>query len=305
MDYKKVMETAGFKVSDPEDKNNFMFIKQEDLYFISSRSNSSQEEVAQIFLSYDQIERKGDIINFLDDGKEKGQIQSYQINDDFLLFDYNLEQFSESLGTFMEQLCQVLKNLNVSNSCVHCKKTEKLHLYVNNSKPCILCEDCGIELTKKIDSVTNAKNNYLKGFFASLLGALVASVLWIVLGVIGWYASFAGYVIAFAAFWAYNKVGGKLTKQGVIINICTIIFALIFAEYVELVIQLAREIPGGTLFGYILLVPSLLFYPDVLKHELISIAIGALFSFLGCNQIIKSNLEAAKNMNNINVKKID
>lgn len=305
MDFNKVMQMAGFKQSNETEFSNFWFTKIENLYFAAKRLNDSENEVVQLSIVFAQVERKGDIINFLDDEKSLKHVSSYQINDDSLFIDYNLEEFSESLATFMDNLTKVLKNLGLSNCCVHCGNTENLHLHDNVGRPCVLCDDCSSKIISQINSEKNANTNYLKGFLFSLLGAIAGSFIWILLGAIGWISSFAGYAIAFAAFWAYSKAKGKLTKTGVIINIVTIVLSLLLAEIVGIIIQIYKEIPGLELFDYIVYLFYILRNFDFLKHELINLGIGALFAFLGCNQIIKSNLNAAKNMQNMSIVKLD
>lgn len=304
MDLRNVMNLAGFKPSDEENDNAFWYLKLENLYFIAGRINSADTEIIKVNFSFEEMERKGDLINFLDDAKEKNMICSYEITEGILSFDYNLESFPSELASFMDGLKTILVKLEVKQECIHCAKTENLSLYVNSSSPCILCDECASSLENQIDAINNAKNKYLPGFIASLFGAIAGSVVWILIGIIGWYASAAGYIIAFAAFWAYRKAGGKLTKTGVIINIICVILGLLFAEYAGIVIALAREYPDGNLLGYMIVAPTLFFIPEFAKHEFISFGIGALFAFLGCNQLIRQNFTAAKNMTKLNLKKL-
>lgn len=304
MDLKNVMNQAGFKLSDEENINSFWYLKLENLFFVAGRKEDEEKEIIKVNLSFDEIERKGDLINLLDDTKTKNQICTYEISEASLTFNYNMEDFSTEFQTFLDNLKSILVKLEVKQSCIHCGEKENLSLYVNSSSPCILCNNCASQLMNQIEAMNNAKNNYLIGFFASLLGAIVGSAAWIFLGLIGWYASAAGYLIAFAAFWAYKKAGGKLTKTGVILNIICVVLGLIFAEYTGIVIALAKEFPEGNLLGYIIVTPTLFLIPEFLKHELISIGIGGLFAFLGCHQLIKQNLTAANNMTKLNLKKL-
>lgn len=193
----------------------------------------------------------------------------------------------------------------VTLKCVHCQSEENLAKYETPEGVSVLCDKCAAELINKMETFSNTKNGYVKGFFASLLGAIVGSVLWIVLGMVNFYASFAGYAIAFAAFWAYKKSGAKLNKTGVIINIICVVVGLLFAEYTGLIITIARAEPGYSFLEYFTYINSVLLLPQFLKHEIINIILGALFAFLGCHNIIKTNLITAKKMEAFWIKKIE
>lgn len=195
--------------------------------------------------------------------------------------------------------------INQLPKCVHCGSQENLGKYETPEGVSVLCEDCAAELSKKIENYKEQKNNFVLGFFASLLGAIVGSILWILLGMINFYASFAGYAIAFAAFWAYSKAGGKLTKAGVVINIVTVIMGILFAEYVGLFIAICRINPGYSYIEYASYINSILLLPEFLKSECINFVLGALFAFLGCHNIIRNNMTSAKKMENFWIKKID
>lgn len=195
--------------------------------------------------------------------------------------------------------------INKLPKCVHCGSQENLGKYETPEGVSVLCADCAAELSKKIESYSEQKSNYVLGFFASLLGAVIGSSLWIVLGMVNFYASFAGYAIAFAAFWAYSKAGGKFTKAGVIINIVTVIMGILFAEYAGVLIAVIRTSPGNPFFSYFAFTNQLFTLPAFYKTEWVNFVLGLLFAFLGCHNIIRNNLTNAKKMENFWIKKID
>ena len=195
--------------------------------------------------------------------------------------------------------------INQLPKCVHCGTQDNLGKYETPEGVSLLCLDCAAELNKKVETYKEQKNHFVSGFFASLLGAIAGSVLWIALGMINFYASFAGYAIAFAAFWAYSKAGGKLTKAGVVINIVTVIVGILFAEYTGLVLAIWRANPGYSFIEYVAYINSILFLPEFLKSECINFVLGILFAFLGCHNIIRNNMTTAKKMENFWIKKID
>lgn len=195
--------------------------------------------------------------------------------------------------------------INRMPKCVHCGSEENLSTYSTPEGNSILCDECAEELQKKIDNYSQLDNNYIQGFFASLLGAIAGSVIWILLGFINVYASFAGYAIAAAAFWAYGKAGGKLNKVGVVLNIITVILGIIFAEYAGIALSVIRGNPGYSFIEYINAVNNILFIPEFLKHEAINLLLGGLFAFLGCQNIVRTNMATAKKMENFWLKKIN
>ena len=77
------------------------------------------------------------------------------------------------------------------------------------------------------------ENNYIQGAVGSLVGALLGSVIWFLIGMVGFYASIAGYAIAFCAFKGYQLMKGKLTRVAVVINIVAMLIAFLAINYLS------------------------------------------------------------------------
>ena len=125
---------------------------------------------------------------------------------------------------FLKELSKVLSELKAKDVCFLCNKVKETEAYKFKDIPTFMCSEC-LENTKlNIERAKNEPNNYLTGFLGCILGALVGSLLWILIGYFNFYASIAGYFIAYCAFYGYNFGKGKATKVAAVINILAIVF---------------------------------------------------------------------------------
>ena len=169
----------------------------------------------------------------------------------------------------------------------------------------LLCESCGTNVIDQFEKDKLAKNNYIKGFLASLIGALIGSAIWIIIGALGFFASIAGLAISYCAFKGYEIAKGKLTRKGIILNVIAIVIAFLFAQYAVLFIQFMKEFENMDLLGFIILTPVIFSDLEFVKSLLPDIGLGILFAFLGTYRTIINNYKSAKNAENIKVEKIE
>lgn len=77
------------------------------------------------------------------------------------------------------------------------------------------------------------KENLPLGLIGAVIGILLGSVLWVLIGQIGFIAGIAGYAIVFCGMKGYQLLGKKLSKTGIIICIVLSFLAIIGAEVVS------------------------------------------------------------------------
>ncbi|ULQ58991.1 hypothetical protein K7I13_10750 [Brucepastera parasyntrophica] len=198
-------------------------------------------------------------------------------------------------GTFIETLNAILsvyREYGVKPECALCGQNEPDGFYKLNEKIIPVCPSCAGNINSlKEETKAGSLKSYILGGIGALAGALVGSIVWIVIGAIGFYASIGGVAIAYAAFYGYRTLGGKTTKlSAVIIAVCVLIavfFAELFGIGLEIVSYARSEgwRPGLTdiiyiIFGFITGENAAQVYLDML--------VGLLFAGLGSYRLLKN-----------------
>lgn len=243
------------------------------------------------------------LFQFLDKQKNENGIKTFNVEGDFLSLTYTLKDNSYDFETFLRELSKILTKLEAKDVCFLCSKRKETLTYKFKGQPTFLCSEC-VENTKaNIEKVNNEPNNYLKGTLCCIIGALLGSFLWILIGYFNFYASVAGYFIAYCAFSGYNFGKGKATKIAAVINIIAIVFALLFAEYIGLFIGVRKEFDIDFI-SFTKLFPTLFSNISFVKSLLPSLGFGFLFAGLGSYKIIMSIFATAKELSDSSLERI-
>lgn len=120
-----------------------------------------------------------------------------------------------------------------------------------------------------------------------MLGGLIGSAAWIVIGLLNFYASFAGFVMAAGAYRGYQIFGGKKTNKTIYIIIISVILSMFFAEYSSIIIQIIKANRGFTVSQAISLSAELFKQGTLTKIMLPGLGLGLLFAGLGSKGVIK------------------
>lgn len=146
------------------------------------------------------------------------------------------------------------------------------------------------------------RENVVLGTIGGILGALVASVLWIILGQVGFIAGIAGFLIVFCSVKGYNMLGKNISRTGVIICIVVSVIMIITAEYVSTGIEIYRVMKEDyiiTVIDSIKLVPSFLEESEVRNSVLINLAIGFALATWASFSFVKKLWKGTKAENNM------
>lgn len=246
---------------------------------------------------------KGDLFSFLDEQKKMGRVKTFSMDEDLLSLTYSYGDSDFEFESFLKDLSALLTELESKDVCFSCSKTRETNTYKIKGVPTFLCSECAENFKMKMEKVNNEPNNYLTGTLCCIIGALLGSAAWILIGYFGFYASIAGYFIAYSAFYGYNFGKGKATKVGAIINIFAIIFALLFAEYIGLFLAVKKE-AGLDFLSFIKFSPVFFFDPEFIKSILPSLGLGFLFAGLGSYRIIKDMFIKANELSGISIERI-
>lgn len=296
----KKLQDAGFKQFDSE------YIGKVNNYFFSIKDNQASEDLLYVTISIAPSESKNILFKYLDDLQKDNKIDDYELTKNEIKIAL-VEDSIYTIDIFLSDLSKVLEEIEAKNICNFCENTENIDLYVSSKIHSFLCQSCGEKLLTDLQEEKNIKPKYLLGFFASLVGALIGSVVWVVLGMLGFIASLAGYAIAYGAFYAYKKVNSKYTKLAIILNVVAIIIAFLFAQYSGIVFEVLREYKAdGITFSDAILYTNYLFTnKEFIVALLPDFGFGILFAFLGSFRTIKDNYTSAKEEENFYIEKVD
>ena len=296
----KKLQDAGFKQFDSE------YIGKVNNYFFSIKDNQASEDLLYVTISIAPSESKNILFKYLDDLQKDNKIDDYELTRNEIKIAL-VEDSIYTIDIFLSDLSKVLEEIEAKNICNFCENTENIDLYVSSKVHSFLCQSCGEKLLTDLQEEKNIKPKYLLGFFASLVGALIGSVVWVVLGMLGFIASLAGYAIAYGAFYAYKKVNSKYTKLAIILNVVAIIIAFLFAQYSGIVFEVLREYKAdGITFSDAILYTNYLFTnKEFIVALLPDFGFGILFAFLGSFRTIKDNYTSAKEEENFYIEKVD
>lgn len=207
----------------------------------------------------------------------------------------------------VEEMLQIMiymfRKTGVKPACINCG-AEGLHDFVKvNGGAMMLCKDCqqqvNAQITQGEADHTQTKNNYLLGAVGALAGALVGSIAWIVIGLLGYLASLGGLVISFCAARGYMLMKGKINVAAIIIICVICLFALVFAQFTTMVISVNNEAATAGL-GWSLMDSAqysyemLMIEPDAANDFLKNCLFGLVFLALGAFTVIRQLFVSAK-----------
>lgn len=84
------------------------------------------------------------------------------------------------------------------------------------------------------------KNRFL-GIVLAIVGALLGTIPWLIIGYYGWIASIAGFVIGFGAFKGYEIGYGKVDSFGKYLVVILILIIVPLAQYLNMIIVSIAE----------------------------------------------------------------
>ncbi|MBP5520558.1 MAG: hypothetical protein J6X84_08275 [Treponema sp.] len=273
-------------------------------YFFTVQDKLDSENQLIIYFNLAPNNNRSKLFEYFDALQSKTIISEYSMDKNEIRLLYT-ESLDSGVDEILKEIVEKLKEIEGKNICDYCDETEFLSFYTNGTVHSLLCPKCAENVINKVEQEKKTHKNYVKGFFACLLGALIGSVLWILIGALGFFASIAGLAISICAFKGYAIAKGKLTRFGIVLNVIAILIAFIFAQYSVLFIQISKEIENLTIPGFLAITPVLFSNAEFLKALLPDIGFGLLFIFLGAYRTVLNNLKSAKDAENFKVEKVE
>lgn len=197
----------------------------------------------------------------------------------------------------LNDLSAKLAELGLRSACFSCNTAVSAPPALVGSTAFGMCGACYEKAAAVAETVRQQRqmgpSSVARGFIGALAGGLVGSIAWIVLGVLGIYASIAGFAIAWAAITGYRLFKGGINTAAPIVIGAAALIAVLFGEAAGIVIQIIK---AGTAQGYdlgvagaIRILPAMLGDGDTIRSLLPNLGLGLLFAGLGSWRLL-SNL---------------
>lgn len=189
------------------------------------------------------------------------------------------QEDKENLTLVISEIVAKCEEYGIHNCCSFCRQERPVRAAVVDRVPALICQGCDMQLSSGANR--EKKENLPLGLIGAILGVLLGSVLWVVLGQVGFIAGIAGYAIVFCGMKGYAILGKELSKTGIVICVLLSFLMIAGAEMVSLAIAVYREL--GSLFAPTIWdafgwVPELMKEQDVLLGVGKDLAVGYLLA---------------------------
>jgi len=282
-------------------KININWIGKVRNYYFSILDKQDSENELIISITYAPNENKSKIFEFFDGLQTEKVISDYGMEKDIITVTF-VESDNSGIDTFINQLANNFDSIGLTCKCSCCDETDNLHYFTEGYNYRLLCDTCAEKFMADQEKYRLKSNRYFLGFVYSLVGALIGSIVWILIGIAGFVASIAGVAISYCAFKGYEIARAKISRKGIILNVFSIIIAFLIAQYIGLFLELRDEV---TFSQFVYITPYLFRDWEFIKACLPNFGLGLLFAFLGCSGTISKQYKAAKYVDEFKIEKIE
>lgn len=238
--------------------------------------------------------RRGRLDAFLAGHKAQGNLLHYQVMNDGVAVGVRVNgKGMANLRMLLPQLLAVLAQEGFTGTarCSRCggaiNGTEKIVLQ-GGTRAQLMHEACITSLADErkmaVQQQSRSGNSYWMGLLGAVVGTLVGLIPWIVIARMGYFASIFGFLIGLCAKKGYEICRGKLGRGKLVILIVCAVVGIVFAEYIDIWLQVASELTGyGLGFGQMTAFTTALILQEsaVLTEFLVNAGLGLLFAMLG------------------------
>lgn len=183
-----------------------------------------------------------------------------------ILLDSMEQEDKENLTIIAAEIASKCMECGIPNCCSRCKNVLPLRAAAVDGMPVLLCENCFAQEMDGANGQGIQKENVLLGLIGAVGGALLGTVLWVAIGMVGFIAGIAGYAIVFCGMKGYEKLGKRLSRKGIVICIVLSCLMILGAEYVSLGLSIYKELGKEyylSLLDSFSLVPAFLGEPEI------------------------------------------
>lgn len=173
------------------------------------------------------------------------------------------EEDKKNLTVIASEIALKCVECRISNCCSCCKNVLPLRAVSIDGTPALLCENCFTQGMNWASGQGGQKENILLGLVGAIGGVLLGTVLWVVIGLVGFIAGIAGYAMVFCGMKGYEMLAKKLSRKGIVMCIILSCLMILGAEYISLGITIYKELKD---MYYISLIDSLALVPAFLDE---------------------------------------
>lgn len=204
----------------------------------------------------------------------------------------------EKVKKLLGAVSSTFPSLSLANTCYNCGAGGRHEAYRVGSLTVEVCPSCITNLDALYTSekeTLKVSGSYVTGAIGAVLGALLGSVVWLLISYFGFVASFAGFAIAYMAYFGYRLFRGKVGKGMPAILFLAVILAIFAANTVEIAYGLISSEIGLSIGEAIAIAPraffdnELFYVGEVWKN----VALGLVFGILGSYGIIRRSMDEA------------
>jgi hypothetical protein len=266
-------------------RNNHFYGKIDNCWLVFEKIIGKDKTV---FFTYLSVNTQSDCDFLINNLKSVDSIKNIHKIESYLVFDIDVSNINiMELSGILSQISEIFDKGNYQSVCFYCNSEKPVNFSEHYDRINPIGNICKQSHPSLADmSITNAQ--YFFAFIFSVFGALIGSILWIVIGYFGFYASIAGFIIAIGAYYGYSQSIKRVSSFGIAILIISVSIAVIFSQYILIIINSIKYINIQKLKVPI---DKILFFSFKSLFEpssLLNITIGLAFAFIGSFRFVFS-----------------
>lgn len=161
----------------------------------------------------------------------------------------NREKRKEALPEAVNGVISFLRSRGYVPCCSMCNESVETVPYMAVGGYYHLCPECSTKMRGNLAMLEqqNAQKteNLAGGIAGALIGSLLGAVCIVLLSQLGYVAAISGVLMAVGVLKGYEKLGGKLTKKGIVISMIIMVFMTYAGDRMDWAIRLLRDAGFG------------------------------------------------------------
>ncbi len=166
--------------------------------------------------------------------------------------------------------------------CSHCGQAKKTGIYALENHLSSLCAGCFYEeqwqIARKTEEYDAKTENMPLGMVGAMAGGLLGAVLWVLFSMLGKIVVMAGVLSAVSGYFAYKKLGRKISKKGLVLSLAVSFVFLLAGMYFALgadVFRIFRDAGYDISFGQ-----AFQWIPDYVSDNLGTVFFNNIFGLI-------------------------
>ncbi len=156
---------------------------------------------------------------------------------------------SEGTREAVELCMYYIRQYSAVPVCSACGRPAELNIFALENKVSVLCEECFSDAQRQIAGETAAKaaahENIPLGVIGAVLGGLTGAVLWVLFSLMGKIVFVAGALSALAGYFAYKKLGKKISKKSLVLSLLVSFVFLLAGMYFAIGVDVFQSLKNS------------------------------------------------------------